>query len=85
MSSQIFSTFSVILLVLGHLERSSSSTDTWPALKHNVIQKLLSDLKNNLQRQKHFKNLGSRFTESHAKLDVKTLFDFAIHRRQNET
>jgi hypothetical protein len=28
MSSQIFSTFSVVLLVLGHPERSSSSTDT---------------------------------------------------------
>jgi hypothetical protein len=34
MSSRIFPTFSVILLVLGHPERSSSSTDTRPALKH---------------------------------------------------
>jgi hypothetical protein len=33
MSSRIFSTFSVVLLVLGHPERSSSSTDTQPALK----------------------------------------------------
>jgi hypothetical protein len=29
-----FSTFSVILLVLGHLECSSSSADTLPSLKH---------------------------------------------------
>jgi hypothetical protein len=34
MSFQIFSTFSVVLLVLGRPERSSSSTDTQPALKH---------------------------------------------------
>jgi hypothetical protein len=35
MSSQIFSTFSVVLLVLGHLESLSSSTETRPALKHD--------------------------------------------------
>jgi hypothetical protein len=34
MSSRIFSTFSVVLLVLGHPAHSSSSTDTQPALKH---------------------------------------------------
>jgi hypothetical protein len=34
---------------------------------------------------KHFKGLGSRFTELHTKLDADTLLDFAIHRRQNET
>jgi hypothetical protein len=34
MNSRIFSTFSVILLVLGHPECSSSSTDPQPALKH---------------------------------------------------
>jgi hypothetical protein len=34
MSYQILSTFSVSLLVLGSPERSSSSTDTQPALKH---------------------------------------------------
>jgi hypothetical protein len=34
---------------------------------------------------KHFKNFGSGFTELHAKHDGDTLFDFAIHRRQNET
>jgi hypothetical protein len=33
---------------------------------------------------KHFKGFGSRFTELHAKLDA-DMFDFAIHRRQNET
>jgi hypothetical protein len=49
MSSQIFSTFTVILLVLGRPERSSSSTDIQPALKHE-FQKLLSGLKNVLQK-----------------------------------
>jgi membrane protein implicated in regulation of membrane protease activity len=39
MSSQIFSTFSVVLLLLGHPELSSSSTDTQPALKHECNTK----------------------------------------------
>jgi ABC-type siderophore export system fused ATPase/permease subunit len=39
MSSQIFSTFSVVLLVLGHPEHSSSSTDTLPVLKHECQSK----------------------------------------------
>jgi hypothetical protein len=34
---------------------------------------------------KHFKVLGSGFTELHAKLDADTLLDFAIHRKQKET
>jgi hypothetical protein len=34
-----FATFSVILLVLGYAERSSSSTDTQPALKHECHSK----------------------------------------------
>jgi hypothetical protein len=34
---------------------------------------------------KHFKGHGSGFTEPHAKLDVDTLLEFAIHHRQNET
>jgi hypothetical protein len=33
---------------------------------------------------KHFKGLGSGFTELHAKLDANTLLKFAIHRRQKE-
>jgi hypothetical protein len=46
----------------------------------NAIQKLLSSLKNVLQKpQKHFKGFGSRFTELHTKLDADTLLDFAIH------
>jgi hypothetical protein len=53
MSSRIFSSFSVILLVLGRPERSSS-TDTQPALKHE-----LSRLKNDLKiLTKHFKGLA---------------------------
>jgi hypothetical protein len=39
MSPQIFSKYSVILLVVGHPERSSSSTDTRPALKHGCHSK----------------------------------------------
>jgi hypothetical protein len=35
----IFSTFSVVLLVLGHPEHSSSSTDTRPTLKHECHSK----------------------------------------------
>jgi hypothetical protein len=45
-----FSTFSVVLLVLGRPERSSSSTDTRLALNVNAVQKLLSSLKNVLQK-----------------------------------
>jgi hypothetical protein len=39
-----------LLLVLGRPERLSSSTDTQPALKMNVIQKPLSGLKNALEK-----------------------------------
>jgi hypothetical protein len=45
MSSRIFSTFSVILLVLDHPERSSSSTDTRPALKRECHSKTTLRLK----------------------------------------
>jgi hypothetical protein len=37
--SDFFSTFSVILLVLGHPESLSSSTDTCPTLKHECHSK----------------------------------------------
>jgi hypothetical protein len=39
MSSRILSAFSVILLVLGHPEHSSSSTDTQLALKRECHSK----------------------------------------------
>jgi hypothetical protein len=39
MSSQIFSTFSVIFLVLGCPEHSTSSTNTQPALKRECHSK----------------------------------------------
>jgi hypothetical protein len=45
MSSQIFSTFSVILLVLVSPERSSSSTDTQAALKCGCHSKTSVQLK----------------------------------------
>jgi hypothetical protein len=34
---------------------------------------------------KHFKGVGSRFTQLHAKLVADILLNFAIHHRQNET
>jgi hypothetical protein len=45
MSYRIFSTFSVVLLVLGHPECSSSSTDTLPAFKHECRSKTAVRLK----------------------------------------
>jgi hypothetical protein len=49
----------------------------------NAIQKLLSGLKNVLQKpHKAFKGFGSRFTKFHAKLDIDMLLDFVIHHRQ---
>jgi hypothetical protein len=44
-SSQIFSTFSVVLLVLGRLERLPSSTDTRLALKREGHSKTVVLLK----------------------------------------
>jgi hypothetical protein len=44
MSSQISSTFSVVLLVLGHPEYSSFSTDTQPALKCECHSKTIVQL-----------------------------------------
>jgi hypothetical protein len=41
----IFSIFSVILLVLGRPEHSSSSTDTQPALKRECHRKIAVRLK----------------------------------------
>jgi hypothetical protein len=50
-----------------------------------AIQKQLFGLKNVLQKlTKHFKSFGNGFSELYAKFDADTLFDFAIHRRQNE-
>jgi hypothetical protein len=45
MSSRIVSTFSVILLVLGRPERSSSSFDAQPALKRECYSKTAAQLK----------------------------------------
>jgi hypothetical protein len=61
-------------------ERSSSSTDTRPALKRECHSKTAGRI-----LRKHFKGFGSGFTEPHAKLDADALLDFAVHRRQNET
>jgi hypothetical protein len=87
MSSQIFSILSVVLLVLGHPERLSSSTNTQLALKRECHSITAVRLKECFSKtiMKHLKGFGSRFTEIHAKLDVDMLLDFAIHRRQNET
>jgi hypothetical protein len=45
MSSQIFSTSAVVLLVLGHPEHLSSSTVIQPALKHECHSKTAVQLK----------------------------------------
>jgi hypothetical protein len=45
MSSQMFSTFSVILLVLGHPEHSSSSTDTRLVMKRECHSQTAVQLK----------------------------------------
>jgi hypothetical protein len=68
------SSFSVILLVLGCPERSSSLT--YASCKVNAIHKPLSSLKNVLQKPHE---------AFHAKLDAYTLLNFAIHHRRNET
>jgi hypothetical protein len=77
----------VILLVVGHPERSSSSIDTRPALKLECHSKTTVHLKECSPKSlmKHFKGFGNRFIELHAKLDVDTLLGFVIHRGQNET
>jgi hypothetical protein len=59
----------------------STGLETWMSLRnrcpaYRMFYKSLT---------KHFKGFSSGFTELHAKIDVNTLFDFAIHRRQNET
>jgi hypothetical protein len=45
MNSRIFSTFSVVLLVLGRPEHLSSSTDNFLALKHECHSKTALQLK----------------------------------------
>jgi hypothetical protein len=45
MSSRIFSTFSVVLLMLGRPEHSSSSTDTQLVLKRECHSKIAARLK----------------------------------------
>jgi hypothetical protein len=80
MSSRIF-LFSVILLVLGHPERSSSSTDTRPALKRECRLKIGVQLKECSKASRS----DSGFTELHANLDADAMFDFANHCRLNKT
>jgi hypothetical protein len=76
--------FSVVLLVFGRPERSSS-TDTRQALKRECHSETVSSLKKFSETDtKHFRGSDSGFAELHAKLEG-TLLDFAIHHRQNET
>jgi hypothetical protein len=85
-SSRIFSTFSVVLLVLGRPEDSSSSTAIRPALKHECHSETAVLLKEYSPKvSQTFQGFGSRFTELHAKLDADMLLNLAIHCRQNET
>jgi hypothetical protein len=59
MSSRIFSTFSIILLVLGHPEHSSSSTDTQLALKREFYSKTAVRLKKCSQKASQSTSLVS--------------------------
>jgi hypothetical protein len=84
MSSQIFSTFSV---VFGHPECLSSSPDTPPALKRDWHSKTTVRLKECSPKASRSISTVSvaQITRLHAKLDADTLLDFALHHRQNET
>jgi hypothetical protein len=85
MNSQILSTFSVVLLVLGHPERLSSSTDTRQALKRECHSKTTIQLKEMFPKaSRSISGFGSGFTELHAKLYAHMLLDSAIHHRQKE-
>jgi hypothetical protein len=82
-SSWIFSPFSVVLMVLCHPERSSSSNDTRPDLKRQWHSETAARLKECSPKASW--SISRGFTELHAKLDADALLNFAIHRRQNET
>jgi hypothetical protein len=86
-SFRIFSTFSVVFLVLGHPEHLSSSADTRLALKRECHSKTAVRLKERSPKasQSISRVFNSRFTELHAKLDADMLLDFAFHRSQGET
>jgi hypothetical protein len=74
------------LLVLDRSECSSSSTDTQPVLKRECHSKLLSNLKDILQKpHEAFQSFTNRFTELRTELDADTLLDFAIYRKQKGT
>jgi hypothetical protein len=66
MSSQICSTFSIVLLVLDHPEHSLSSTDTQLALKHECHSKT------NLQ----LKECSSKASQSISSVSVADLLSF---------
>jgi hypothetical protein len=87
MSSRKFSTFSVVLLVLGRPERLHLQLTLDRSWNVNAIRKSQSGVKNVLQKPltKHLKCFDSGFTKCHAKLYADTLLDFDIHHRQNET
>jgi hypothetical protein len=85
LSSQIFSTFLSFCRCLVILNIDLQLTLDWPC-NMNAIQKPLSGLKNVLQKpHEAIRVFGNWFTELHAKLDLDTLLDFAIHHRQKET
>jgi hypothetical protein len=87
MNSKIFSTFSVVLLVLGRPERSSTSTDTRRTLKHECHSKTTVWLQECSPKPSRSISGVSvldllSFTQ---KIDADTLLDFATHCKQNET
>jgi hypothetical protein len=81
----MFSTFSVVLLVLGHPECLASSTDTRPTLKHECHLKTAVRLKECSPKASGSISRIYRLTKLHTKLDADILLNFAIHHRQNNT
>jgi hypothetical protein len=87
MSSHIFSTFSVILLVSGHPEHLLSSTDTQLAFKCECHSKTAVRLKECSPKasQSISRVLVADLPSFTQYLMQDTLLDFAIYHRKNET
>jgi hypothetical protein len=85
MKSRIFSTFSVVLLVLGRPEHSSPLTDTQLALKHEWHLQTTVQLKECSSKASRRISRGlvadlPSFTQNF----MQTLLEFAIHHRQHK-
>jgi hypothetical protein len=83
---QIFSKFSVILLLLHNPQGSSYSTYAWPPLKHECHSKTTVQLKEcSPKASRSISKVSVVDLELHAKPDANTLLDFSTHCRSNKT